>query len=176
MVVVGPAMVVVGPAMVVVGPARVVVGPAMVVVGPGTVVVGPEVVVVGPVVVVGARVVLVDVVVVGVVTQPGLAMRLESNVTAPLRARSRPCTDAFVFAVIEVNARTVPAMVDPTPSVAELPIFQKTLHAWDPFTNETWLFGAVMSVDPAWKMNTEFPSPWPSSVNVPVTLSDEGDR
>ncbi|MEY2471431.1 MAG: hypothetical protein QOK28_760 [Actinomycetota bacterium] len=179
-VVVGP-IVVVGREVVVVGREVVVVGPT-VVVGLDVVVVGREVVVVGPTVVVGldvvvgAVVVLVDVVVVGVVTHPGVDTRFESNVTAPLRASRRPRTVALVLAVIDSDARTLPTMVEPTPSVAELPTFQNTLHACEPLMNETELFGAVMSVDPAWKMNTALPSPWPSRVRVPVTLNDEGDR
>jgi len=36
----------------------------------------------------------------------------------------------------------------------------------------TWLFAAVMSVEPAWRMNTAFGSPWASSVSVPVIAID----
>jgi hypothetical protein len=51
----------------------------------------------------------------------GLVMMLESRVTAPLRARRRPCTDALVVAVMEVRARIVPTKCVPVPRVAELP-------------------------------------------------------
>ena len=103
--------------------------------------------------VVGARVL-------GVVVQVGRTMMLVSRLTAPPRARSRPATTLVpVCAVTEVNARMVPAKVVLVPSVAELPTCQKTLHAWASPSSSTVLFGAVVSVDPAWKMNTAEGSP-----------------
>jgi hypothetical protein len=121
--------------------------------------------------VVGARVVddeVVDEVVVAVGAQTGLVTVFESNVTEPLRAISRPWTVAFVLAVIDVNASTVPTKVEPTPSVAELPTCQKTLQGWPPLMTITLLFTAVMRVDPAWKIHTAPGSPWASRVRVPV--------
>jgi hypothetical protein len=99
---------------------------------------------------------------------------LESSVTAPPRASSRPSTVAKVLAVIEVKAMIVPAKVEPTPSVAELPTCQKTLQAWAPLTSRTVLLVAVVRVDPAWKMKTASRSCWASSVNVPVIANDSG--
>lgn len=54
----------------------------------------------------------------------GLVTVLESNVTAALRASSRPLTVAPVLAVTEVRARIVPANTELVPSVAELPTCQ----------------------------------------------------
>ena len=106
--------------------------------------------------------------VVGVGAHTGLVTVLESSVTAPFRANRRPCTVALVFAVIEVKARMVPMKVEPTPSVAELPTCQKTLQGWAPLMSITLLLGAVIKVDPAWKIQTAFGSPWASRVRVPV--------
>ena len=64
-------------------------------------------------------------------------------------------------------------MTVPVPSVAELPTFQNTLQACAPLTSLTWLAGAVISVEPAWKTKTAFASPWASSVSVPVSPSDD---
>ena len=150
---------------------EVVVGNVLVVVD-DEVVVGRVLVVVDDEVVVGRVVVVDDVVVVG--AQTGLVMTLESKVTAPLRASSRPCTTAFVVAVMEVKARIVPMNVEPTPRTEELPTCQKTLHAWAPFTRATTLLGAVMSVDPAWNTQTASGSPWASRVSVPVIANDVG--
>jgi hypothetical protein len=123
--------------------------------------------------VVDVDVVEVDVVVVGVHT--GAVTVFESSVVAPFRASNRPCTAALVLAVIEVRARMVPTNVEPTPRVAELPTCQKTLQAWAPLMSTTRLFGAVMSVEPAWNMNTALGSPWASRVRVPVMANDDGD-
>src|ERR1035437_1198651 len=54
---------------------------------------------------------------------------LVSIVTAPFLASNRPETVAPVVAVIQVSANTVPNRFEVVPSVAELPICQKTLHA-----------------------------------------------
>lgn len=109
------------------------------------------------------------------VAQKGAVTVLVSNVTAPLRASSRPSTVAVVFAVIEVKARIVPTKVDPTPSVADVPTCQKTLQAWAPLMSSTTLLVAVTRVDPVWKMKTAAGSCWASSVSVPVTANDTGD-
>jgi hypothetical protein len=95
-------------------------------------------------------------------------MVLVSNVTAPLRANNLPSTVAPVFAVIDVKARTLPAKLEFVPRVAELPICQKTLHAWAPLMRTTRLAEAVISVEAVWKMKTASGFPWASSVRAPV--------
>ena len=107
--------------------------------------------------------------------QDGRATVSVSRVTAPLRANRRPSMVTPVLTVILVSARIDPRKTDPTPSVAELPTCQKTLHDWVPFTNWTTLDDAVMSVEPAWKTNTAAGSPPASRVNVPVSANDEAD-
>lgn len=129
------------------------------------------------VVVVAGRVEVVETAVVLVVIgthEAGLTVFV-SRVVAPLRASRRPWTRALVFALIEVNAMIVPTNVDPTPSVAELPTTQNTLHAWAPLTRDTVLLGAVIRVDAAWKMKTAPASPWASRVSVPPRASDDGE-
>lgn len=54
---------------------------------------------------------------------------LESRVTAPFRARALPNKLALVLRVMLVRARILPRKVVVVPSVAELPICQKTLQA-----------------------------------------------
>ena len=102
-------------------------------------------------------------------------MRLVSRVTAPLRANSEPRMTAPVLAVIDVRARIDPMNLEATPSVAELPTCQNTLHAAAPLISSMLLSGEVMTVDPAWKMKTAFGSPWASRTSVPVIASDVGD-
>jgi hypothetical protein len=124
------------------------------------------------VVVVGAASVVV--VVVGAAVQAGTEIALSSKVTAPLRASTRPSTEAPVFNVAEVSARIVPTKLLAVPIVAELPTSQKTLHAWAPFSKATVLPDAVIRVDPARKMKTEFALPPPLSVTVPVRAMFDG--
>ena len=62
----------------------------------------------------------------------------------------------------------VPAKALVVPSVAELPTCQNTLQACAPFSSTTELPDAVVSVEPAWKMNTAFGSPPPFRVTEPV--------
>ncbi len=139
------------------------------------VVVPTAVVVVVPtaVVVVVAAVVVVDtgsvvVVVATDVAQEGLTNVSSSSVTAPLRARARPCTVTPLFTVIEVKAITLPTKTEPVPRVAELPTCQNTLQAWAPLISDTVLDEAVMRVESVWKMNTDFGLPPPSRVSGPV--------
>lgn len=124
-------------------------------------------------VVVEAAVVLV--VVDEVVEHVGTVMVLVSRLTCPLRARTRPETVAPVSTVAEVSAKMVPTNEVPVPSVAELPTCQNTLHAWAPLIRLTVLFEAVINVDPAWKMNTEFGLFCPSNVTVPVSPIPEAE-
>src|SRR5438445_668792 len=56
----------------------------------------------------------------GDVTELGIVIALESKVTAPLRANSRPSTAAPVVTVMEVKARMFPFKTEVVPSVAEL--------------------------------------------------------
>ena len=108
----------------------------------------------------------------------GAVMALSSKVTAPVSARSRPSkSDAPVSAVMDVWARMFPSKALPVPSVAELPICQKTLM---PGVEEppslivtTELPDAVVRVDPIWKTNCASGLPWSSRVSVPVSSAEE---
>jgi hypothetical protein len=80
---------------------------------------------------------------------------------------------APVSRVAEVKARMLPTKLVLVPRVAELPTCQNTLHAWAPSISLTVLLDAVMSVDPAWKMNTELRLFCPSRVTVPVRPIEE---
>jgi hypothetical protein len=119
--------------------------------------------------------VVVGAVVVGVVgaAQLGSVIVLVSRLTWPFRAKTRPATVVPVWTVAEVNAKTLPTKVVAVPRVAELPTCQNTLHAWAPPMRRTVLLEAVISVDPAWKMNTAFGLLCPSRVTVPVRPSEE---
>ena len=96
---------------------------------------------------------------------------LVSSVTAPLRAKARPCTVAPVVTVTDVSAKTLPTKVELVPSVAELPTCQNTLQACAPLISDTVLAEAVVSVESVWKIHTEFGLPAPSSTSGPVRLS-----
>ena len=102
-------------------------------------------------------------------------MVLVSNVTAPLRASTRPSTFAPVVTVIDPRARIVPRKVEPVPIVASLPTCQKTLQDEALLIRLTWLPEAVVSVEPAWKTNTAFGSPPASSVSAPLSPSEEAE-
>ena len=102
---------------------------------------------------------------------PQMATVLEASVTAPLRARARPLKVVPVFMVMLESARMLPTNVVPVPSVAELPICQKTCggRVWLPaLMTATDDPDAVVSVEPVWKMNSASGLPWKSRVNVPV--------
>ena len=111
---------------------------------------------------------VVEVVAVAAVSQAGTVITLLSRVTAPFWASTRPVTCAPVLRVIEVRARIEPLNSLVVPRVAELPTCQKTWHAWAPFSNTTRLPDAPTKVEPACMMKTEFTSPAPLSVRVPV--------
>ena len=70
------------------------------------------------------------------------------SVTAPLRAIARPLLLDPVFMVMLVNARILPAKLEPVPSVAELPICQNTLQLWPPLMTRTCDADAVVSALP----------------------------
>jgi hypothetical protein len=137
----------------------------------GTVVVGTGTVVVGTVVVGGVVVVVTT----AAAAHVGTVMVLSLSVTAPVWARRRPSTLAPVFSVTDVSARMVPTNDVVVPRVAELPTCQKTLHACAPPSRTTELLEAVMRVDPAWKMKTEFGSPPPFNVTVPFSAKALAD-
>ena len=100
-------------------------------------------------------------------------MILESRVTAAVRANSRPSTAAPVVTVMEAKARMFPLNTEPVPRVAELPTCQNTLAALAPPLKITWRPTVVVRVEPIWKMNTAFASPWASSVRSPEEISSE---
>src|SRR5437667_5716726 len=112
---------------------------------------------------------------VGAVVSAGIAnpMILESRVTAPVRANSRPSTAAPVVTVMEANARMFPLNTEPVPRVAELPTCQNTVAALAPPLRITWRAEVVVRVDAIWKMKTALASPWASSVRSPEEISSE---
>ena len=127
----------------------------------GVVVAGPLPVVAGPLVVV----------VVGALRlHRGWVNVLVSSVTAPFRAKARPCTVAPVVTVIEVSARMLPTNTELVPNVAELPTCQNTLQACAALINDTLLPELVMRLELVWKIHTEFGLPAPSSTNGPLRL------
>src|SRR6185503_18768341 len=109
----------------------------------------------------------------GVPAGIGTPMILESSVTAAVRANSRPSTVAPVVTVIEAIARILPLNTELVPSVAELPTCQKTFAAWAPPLKITCRPTVVVRVEPIWKMNTAFASPWASRVRSPEEISSE---
>jgi hypothetical protein len=147
-------------------------GVVVVVVLLGAVVVVVVVVFFGVVVVVVAGA---AVVVVGAVAQAGAVMVSLSRVTAPLRASTRPVTETPVVTVIDVRATIVPRNIELVPSVAELPICQKTWQDWAPFTRLMLLADSVVRAEPAWKTKTESSLPPPLRVSVPVSFIDEAE-
>ena len=98
---------------------------------------------------------------------------LESKVTAPFRAKARPCSVAPVVSVMEVKARMFPLKTEPVPRVAELPTCQKMLAALAPPLRITWRPDVVVRVDAIWKMKTALASPWALRVRSPEEISSE---
>lgn len=124
---------------------------------------------------VGVGVGVVEMVGVGVrvgAVQIALETVLLSKVTAPFRAKTLPVTVALVFRVMEVKAKIFPLKLVVVPSVAELPVCQKTLQAWALFMRLTLLPLAVVIVEPILKMKTASELPWPLSVSVPVNWAE----
>lgn len=76
----------------------------------------------------------------------GTVIGLESRVTAPVLARSLPSTVALVKALMDCFAITVPTINELSPSVAELPTCQKTLHELAPPVTVMLLAEPVMRV------------------------------
>ena len=103
----------------------------------------------------------------GAAAHVDLVMVFVSKVTAPFRASARPSIVAPVVTVIDDRAMIVPLNADPVPIVAELPICQKTLQDCAPPMRTTLLPEAVVSVEPAWKIQTSLGPP--ESVSAPVS-------
>jgi hypothetical protein len=80
------------------------------------------------------------------------------NVTVPFRANALPSTVTLSASVMDVSAMIVPTMEEPVPRSAELPICQKTLHGLPPLMKTTELDDAVVRLEAAWKIQTEFGS------------------
>lgn len=110
---------------------------------------------------------------VAVAAQVVLVMVFVSSVTAPFRASARPSIVAPVVRVIDSRARIVPLKADPVPIVAELPICQKMLQDCAPPMRTTLLPDAVVSVEPAWKIQTS--SDPPESVSIPVSPNEDAE-
>src|SRR6185503_1733975 len=62
---------------------------------------------------------------------------------------------------------------EPVPKVAELPTCQTTLAACAPPVKITCRPDVVVSVEPIWKMNTAFASPWASRVRSLEEISSD---
>jgi hypothetical protein len=99
------------------------------------------------------------VVVVAAAVQMPFVMVLVSSVTAPLRAKSWPCTVAPVLAVMDSSAKMCPTKWELVPRVAELPTCQKVRQYRAPLMRFTLLLDAVMSVEAVWNMKTASGSP-----------------
>src|SRR5207237_5087826 len=89
---------------------------------------------------------------VGTLVLAGMATILESRVTAPVRANSRPSTAAPVVTVMEAKARMFPLNTELVSRVAELPTCQKMLAALAPPLRITWRAEVVVRVDAIGKM------------------------
>src|ERR1700722_15749751 len=103
----------------------------------------------------------------------GRLMSLVCNVTAPLRASTRPAaTFAPVVRVMLVRAMRFPWNRVAVPSVADEPTCQNTWHACAPLVRRTTELLAVVSVLPILKMKT----PRPLRVSDPVSCAHELKR
>ncbi len=96
-------------------------------------------------------------------------MVLDRSVIWPVVHRSRPTTTESVPTEFDAPARTLPWKLTFEPSVEDAKIVQKTFLALAPLIRSTWALLFTVSDDPIWKIQTEFASPWPSSVTVPST-------
>ncbi len=73
---------------------------------------------------------------------------LLSSVTAPLKPITRPLLLVPVVSVTLLDAKILPAKLEPVPSVAELPICQKTLQVWPELIMRTCDAEAVVNALP----------------------------
>lgn len=90
------------------------------------------------------------------------------SVTAVVRERSEPVTDALVCTAIEASAITWPLITEVDAKVALLPTTHQTPHACALPVRDTWAPVEVVIVVPIWNMNNAVAFPSPSSVAVPV--------
>ncbi len=105
-------------------------------------------------------------------THTGFVTVLESTVTAPLRASTRPSTFAPVVIVVDVKETMVPLKIEFVPSVAELPTCQMTLQACVPLRRTMELAPAVVSVEADLNIKTASGSFCASRVSVPVIANE----
>lgn len=105
-------------------------------------------------------------------THTGFVTVLESTVTAPLRASTRPSTFAPVVIVVDVKETMVPLKIEFVPSVAELPTCQMTLQACAPLRRTMELAPAVVSVEADLNIKTASGSFCASRVSVPVIANE----
>jgi hypothetical protein len=97
-------------------------------------------------------------------------MVLSSSDTAPVRARALPSRLAPVFMVMLASARMFPLSEVVVSTVAELPTCQNRLQPGPepPLVKTTDEPGAVVSVLPIWKTQTELGSPKALRMSCPV--------
>ena len=96
-------------------------------------------------------------------------MTFVASVTAPFRAGARPLIVAPVVTVIDSNTLIVPAKADPVPMVAGAANLPKDIAGAGATDESNLLPEAVVSVEPAWKIQTSLDPP--ESVSVPVSLA-----
>ena len=90
----------------------------------------------------------------------------------PLRASTRPITEAPLFSEMLASAIRLPWNAVVVSSVAELPTCQKTLHGDALLISTTELAGAVVRAEAISNTNCAFLSPCPSRVSGPVSCAD----
>jgi hypothetical protein len=78
-----------------------------------------------------------------------------------------------VSKVTDTEDRIVPWKLELVPIVAELPTCQKRLFAFAPLVRMTWRPEVVVSVEPVWKMKTDWGLPCPSKVRSPEEIARE---
>jgi hypothetical protein len=107
------------------------------------------------------------------VVHVGLVIVSWISVTAPAPEacsppNNRPSTVTPSPSEMVSWARIVPRNVEPVPSVAALPTFQKMLHACAPRIRVTFPVTPVISVEAVWKMKIASGLFSPSRTSVPV--------
>jgi hypothetical protein len=100
-------------------------------------------------------------------------MAFVSNVTAPVRAITRPFTLAPVVRVSLTSATMFPSKAVPVPSVAELPTWKYTSSTLPPLISTIDDAEAVVSVLPIWKTNCGSACHCASRVSIPVSCATE---
>ena len=94
--------------------------------------------------------------------EPGSAQPRDRSLALAAAALAQPAVKADPRLIVALDV----------PSVAELPICQKTLQGEAPLMSATVLADAVVSVDPAWNTQTAFGLPSAFNVSVPVSPRD----